>query len=75
MVGCGEIDGLNNDGRVFSESFHCKQLRTQQDCFFKVYRENGFLGDGFKYFLFSTLMGEDDPILTSIFFKRVETTN
>jgi len=29
----------------------------------------------FKDCLFSSLFGEDDPILTSIFFKGVETTN
>ena len=29
------------------------------------------LGDGFKDFLFSPLFGEDEPILTSIFFKWV----
>ena len=34
-----------------------------------------YLGGGFKYFLFSPLFGEDEPILTSIFFKGVETTN
>ena len=28
-----------------------------------------------KSFLFSTLFGEDEPILTSIFFRWVETTN
>ena len=27
----------------------------------------GFLGGGFKYFLFSPLFGEDEPILTNIF--------
>ena len=27
----------------------------------------GFLGGGFKYFLFSPLFGEDEPILTHIF--------
>ena len=31
----------------------------------------GKLGGGFKYFLFSTPFGEDEPILTSIFFKWV----
>ena len=30
-----------------------------------------YLGGGFKYFLFSSLFGEDEPILTSIFFKWV----
>jgi len=34
-----------------------------------------FLGGGFKYFLFSPVFGEDEPNLTSIFFKGVETTN
>ena len=34
-----------------------------------------FLGGGFRYFLCSPLFGEDEPILTSIFFKGVETTN
>ena len=34
-----------------------------------------FLGGGFKYFLFSPLFGEEDPILTIIFFRWVETTN
>ena len=34
-----------------------------------------FLGGGFKYVLCSSLFGEDEPILTSIFFKWVETTN
>ena len=29
------------------------------------------LGGGFKYFLFSPLFGEDEPILTSIFFRWV----
>jgi len=29
------------------------------------------LGGGFKHFLFSSLFGEDEPILTSIFFKWV----
>ena len=33
------------------------------------------LGGGFKYFLFSSLFREDEPILTSIFFGWVETTN
>ena len=33
------------------------------------------LGGGFKHFLCSPLFGEDEPILTSIFFKWVETTN
>ena len=34
------------------------------------------LGGGFKYVLFSPrLLGEDEPMLTSIFFKGVETTN
>ena len=28
-----------------------------------------FLGGGFRYFLFSSLLGEDAPILTVIFFK------
>ena len=32
------------------------------------------LGGGFKYFLCSPLFGEDEPILTSIFFRWVETT-
>ena len=32
------------------------------------------LGGGFRYFLFSSLFGEDEPILT-IFFNWVETTN
>ena len=31
----------------------------------------GYLGGGFKYFLFSPLFGEDEPILTSIFFRWV----
>ena len=36
---------------------------------------NDFLGDGFKDFgIFIPKFGEDEPILTSIFFK-VETTN
>ena len=33
------------------------------------------LGGGFQHFLFSPPFGEDEPILTSIFFKGVETTN
>ena len=34
------------------------------------------LGGGFKYFLrFTPKIGEDEPILTSIFFNWVETTN
>ena len=34
------------------------------------------LGGGFKYiFLCSSLFGEDESIVTSIFFKGVETTN
>jgi len=33
-----------------------------------------FSGGGFKYFLFSPLLGEDEPILTSIFFKWVDST-
>ena len=33
------------------------------------------LGGGFKDFLFSPLFGEDAPVLTSIFFNGVETTN
>ena len=33
---------------------------------------NVFLGGGFKYFLFSPLFGEDEPIWTSIFFRWVE---
>ena len=32
------------------------------------------LGGGFKDFLFSPLFGEDEPVLTSIFFNGVETT-
>ena len=36
--------------------------------------ELGVLGGGFKYFLFSSLFGEDEPILTNIF-RWVETTN
>ena len=71
VVGCGEIDGLMMEV-FFSEFFHCKQLSIQQDCFFKkVYRENVFLRGGFNFFLFSTLFGEDEPILTSIFFRWV----
>ena len=31
----------------------------------------GYLGGGFKYFLFSPLFGEDEPILTNIFFRWV----
>ena len=27
----------------------------------------GYLGGGFKYVLFSSLLGEDEPILTHIF--------
>ena len=34
-----------------------------------------FLGGGFKYCLFSPLFGEDEPNLTNIFFRWVETTN
>ena len=34
-----------------------------------------WLGGGFKCFLLSPLFGEDEPNLTSIFFKGVETTN
>ena len=39
--------------------------------------DDDFLGGGnFKYFCWcSSLFGEDEPILTSIFFKGVETTN
>ena len=33
------------------------------------------LGGRFKYFLCSSVLGEDEPILTSIFFKGAETTN
>ena len=36
---------------------------------------NGMLGGGFKHFLCSSLFGEDEPILTIIFFRWVETTN
>ena len=36
--------------------------------------EDVFLGGGFKYFLFSPLFGEDEPNLTSIFFKGVGST-
>ena len=32
------------------------------------------LGGGLKYFLFSPLFGEDEPILTSIFFRWVGST-
>ncbi len=32
-----------------------------------------YLGGGFKYLLFLHLPGEDEPILTSIFFRWVET--
>ena len=32
------------------------------------------LGGGFKYVLFSSLFGEDEPILTIIFFRRVGST-
>ena len=35
----------------------------------------GFLGGGFKYFLFSPRKLGKIPILTSIFFRWVETTN
>ena len=45
----------------------CKRLVSGQ-------RHLHLLG-GFKYFLFSPLLGEDEPNLTSIFFKGVETTN
>ncbi len=37
-------------------------------------RNLSHLGGGFKYFLFSSLLGEDEPILTSIFFKGVGST-
>ena len=37
--------------------------------------EKGHQVGGFKYCLFSSLFGEDEPNLTSIFFKWVETTN
>ena len=40
-----------------------------------VWVGNISLGGGFKYFVFSPLFGEDEPILTSIFFRWVETTN
>ena len=30
---------------------------------------NGYLSGGFKYFLCSPLFGEDEPILTIIFFQ------
>ena len=32
-----------------------------------IHQDEGVLGGGFKYFLFSTLFGEDEPILTHIF--------
>ena len=32
-----------------------------------IHQDEGILGGGFKYFLFSTLFGEDEPILTHIF--------
>jgi len=37
--------------------------------------EIDYLGGGFNYFSFSPLFGEDEPNLTSIFFRCVETTN
>ena len=36
---------------------------------------NTLLVGGFKYFSCSPLFGEDEPILTSIFFNWLETTN
>ena len=34
-----------------------------------------YLGGGFKYFLFSPLIGEDEPIFTDIFQMGGSTTN
>ena len=66
------IGGIGGSGAWFG-----KDIRT--------FKKDGFLdhspkhlGGGFKYFLFSPLPGEDEPILTIIFFNffnLVETTN
>ena len=40
-----------------------------------MFQNDNQLGGGFKYFLFSPLLREDEAILTSIFFRWVETTN
>ena len=53
--------------RGFSPTHTCS---PQKKC---IYTDTS-LGGGFKDFLFSPLFGEDEPILTSIFFKGVETT-
>ena len=36
--------------------------------------DGSYLGGGFKHVLFSPLFGEDEPILTRIFFKWVGST-
>ncbi len=40
----------------------------------KFISQRPFLGGGFKYFLFSPRTGEDEPNLTSIFFRWVGST-
>ena len=41
---------------------------------FYIYIYIHILGGGFKYFLYSPLFGEDEPNLTSIFFRWVGST-
>ena len=49
---------------------------TPDDEIWAPYWISSHLGGGFKYFfIFTPNLGEDEPILTIIFFKRVETTN
>ena len=43
-------------------------------CAMSGFNEKNRLG-GFTYFFFHPYFGEEEPILTSIFFKGVETTN
>ena len=60
---------LGRAGEIFS-GFHIPMICQG----FWTIQSGGCLGVGFKYFLCSYL-GEDEPILTIIFFRWVETTN